>query len=221
MGKRFLLVLVVALVGAFLSSFGEQLGQLYVPLVLIGTCLGGAVALMPIGTPISRAGAFFVGFAFEAIAVLLRAALLPSTASGRAVGAFIALAFSGVVFALTKGRLPYPAMLLGVALIEGAYALRLQPSLIVWEMPSYLAGPIFAAGVGFTVCVAMMAIFGDRIGVRDAEWPVARTRDGEYVDTDGTVAQNAPVGTEPGAPAGPPTYWNPPPSQPPRPEPTS
>lgn len=146
------------LAGAFLAVLttlivllSDVLGLGVQGVALLGAALGGALGLVPDRSPVQRVGAFAVGFAAAWLGYLLRAAVLPDAAAGRAVAVLIVLTVCLVVAGATRGRLPLWAMLLGAAAIAGAYeaAYALDPSAVLTTSPATATSVLVAAGAGF------------------------------------------------------------------------
>src|SRR5450631_1351105 len=120
---------------------------------LLGVALGGVVGLVPYDSPMGKLGGFFLGFVLAWIAFGVRAALLPDTAMGRAVAAFMVVLICGVVAALSAGKVPLWSALLGVAAIVGAYELPFtdSPPQFMVTSPTAATTVLLAAGFGFIV----------------------------------------------------------------------
>jgi hypothetical protein len=88
---------------------------------LLGGALGAVVALVPDRTPFVRLGGFAAGFVAAWIGYVVRAALLPDTAGGRAVAVGLVVLLCVGVTAASLGRLPLWTTLLGTAALTGAY----------------------------------------------------------------------------------------------------
>src|SRR5687767_222945 len=94
---------------------GEALDLEVESVALLGVATGAIVALVPDQTVSRRLAAFALGFVAAYVGYLVRAAVTPDTSAGRAVAAaFIVLLCVGV-FAISVGRLPLWAALLGGA----------------------------------------------------------------------------------------------------------
>jgi hypothetical protein len=88
---------------------------------LLGGALGAVIALVPDRTPLVRLGGFAAGFLAAWIGYVVRAALLPDTAGGRAVAVGLVVLLCVGVTAVSAGRLPLWTTLLGTAALTGAY----------------------------------------------------------------------------------------------------
>ena len=88
---------------------------------LLGAALGAVVALVPDRTPAARLGGFAAGFVAAWIGYLLRAALLPDSAGGRAVAVGLVVLLCVGITAASFDRLPLWSTLLGTAALSGAY----------------------------------------------------------------------------------------------------
>ena len=88
---------------------------------LLGGALGAVVALVPDRTPLVRLGGFAAGFVAAWIGYVVRAALLPDTAGGRAVAVGLVVLLCVGITAASMNRLPLWSTLLGTAALSGAY----------------------------------------------------------------------------------------------------
>lgn len=88
---------------------------------LLGGALGAVVALVPDRTPLARLGGFAAGFVAAWIGYVMRAALLPDTAGGRAVAVGLVVLLCVGITAVSMDRLPLWTTLLGTAALTGAY----------------------------------------------------------------------------------------------------
>jgi hypothetical protein len=88
---------------------------------LLGGALGAVVALVPDRTPLMRLAGFAAGFVAAWIGYVLRAAMLPDSAGGRAVAVGIVVLLCVGITAVSMDRLPLWTTLLGTAALTGAY----------------------------------------------------------------------------------------------------
>ena len=145
---------VLAVVAALVVGLGQVLGLDLQHVALIGAALGGVLGLVPDRTPAERIGGFLVGFVVAWAGFAVRAAVLPDTASGRAVAAFLVVAICMIVAAgmtVTPARLPLWAMLVGVAAIVGAYeeTYTNAPSQFLSESPTAATTVLLAVSLGY------------------------------------------------------------------------
>ena len=82
---------------------------------------GAILGLLPTGSPASRIGAFLVGMLVAWIGFAIRAAVLPDNAVAEALAAFGAIAVLTIVAAVSQGRVPVIASLLGLVAMSGGY----------------------------------------------------------------------------------------------------
>ena len=113
------LVLAVAAVLVVLVSSGLDLELESV--ALLGGALGAVVALVPDRSALARLGGFAGGFVAAWIGYVVRAAMLPDTAGGRAVAVGLVVLLCVAITAVTMDRLPLWTTLLGTAALTGAY----------------------------------------------------------------------------------------------------
>jgi hypothetical protein len=145
---------VLAVVAALVVALGQLLGMDLQHVALIGAALGGVLGLVPDRSPAERNGGFLVGFVAAWAGFAVRAAVLPDTASGRAVAAFLVVVVCLVVaaaMAATPVRLPLWAMLVGVAAIVGAYeeTYTNAPSQFLSESPTAATTVLLAVSLGY------------------------------------------------------------------------
>jgi hypothetical protein len=143
--------LVLAVFAALVIALGELLGLDLQHVALMGAALGGVLGLVPHPLPLGKLGGFAVGFVFAWIGFALRAAVLPDSASGRAVAAFLVVAAIAVACAVSAGRVPLWSGLLGAAAIVGAYeeTYTNAPSQFLKESPTAGTTVLFAVALGF------------------------------------------------------------------------
>jgi hypothetical protein len=145
---------VLAVAAALVVGLGQVLGMDLQHVALIGAALGGVLGLVPDRRPAERLGGFLVGFVIAWIGFAVRAAVLPDSASGRAVAAFLVVALCLVVAAgtgMTPVRLPLWSMLVGVAAIVGAYeeTYTNAPSQFLSDSPTAATTVLLAVSLGY------------------------------------------------------------------------
>jgi hypothetical protein len=113
------LVLALAAVLVVLVSSGLDLELESV--ALLGGALGAVVALVPDRTPLVRLSGFAGGFVAAWVGYVVRAALLPDTAGGRAVAVGLVVLLCVGITAASMDRFPLWTTLLGTAGLTGAY----------------------------------------------------------------------------------------------------
>jgi hypothetical protein len=155
--------LVLAVMAAVVVGLGEFLGLDLQHVALLGAALGGVIGLVPDRAPWERIVGFAVGFVFAWIGFAVRAAVLPDSAGGRAVAAFLVLAACMVVAAASMTRLPLWSMLVGAAAIVGAYeeTYTNAPSQFIHESPTAATTVLLAAALGYVAT----AFLGPQIAV--------------------------------------------------------
>ena len=90
---------------------------------LLGAAVGAVVALVPDTTPLARLGGALLGIGAALVGFVLRAAVLPDSAGGRAVAVAVVVLLCVAVVALSAQRIALWAPLLGAAAFAGAYEL--------------------------------------------------------------------------------------------------
>ncbi len=154
-GKTVIAGLILAVVAALTISFGEALGLDLERSALVGVACGAVLGLVGDRGPFARLLAFAGGFLIAWLGYGVRALLLPDTANGRAVGAFLVIALCTGLAAATLARLPFWAILLGVAAMAGAYETTFMASQPDFLRTSPVAATtsLLAAAIGFAVTV--------------------------------------------------------------------
>jgi hypothetical protein len=146
--------ILLAVVAALIVGLGQVLGMDLQHVALIGAALGGVLGLVPDRSPGERIGGFLFGFVAAWAGFAVRAAVLPDSASGRAVAAFLVIAACLVIAAAlgaTPVRLPLWSMLVGVAAIVGAYeeTYTNAPSQFLSESPTAATTVLLAVSLGY------------------------------------------------------------------------
>jgi hypothetical protein len=121
MRRTLLAGVVLAVAAVLVVTVSSALDLELESVALLGGALGAVVALVPDRTPLVRLGGFVAGFVAAWIGYVLRAALLPDTAGGRAVAAGLVVLLCVGITAATMNRLPLWTTLLGTAALTGAY----------------------------------------------------------------------------------------------------
>jgi hypothetical protein len=147
-----LLAIAVVLVIAVSSTLELQIEQY----ALAGVLAGAVIGLVADRSPWARLLAFAVGFVAAWVGFVLRAALLPDTAGGRAAAAVITLVICLVAVAIGRGtRLPMWATFLGVLLFAAAYEagfLAAEPEVATTSLDA-ATSLLAAVAVGYAVAV--------------------------------------------------------------------
>lgn len=178
--------LILAVMAALVVGLGEFLGLDLQHVALLGAALGGVIGLVPDRAPWERIVGFAVGFVLAWIGFAVRAAVLPDSAGGRAVAAFLVLAACMAVAAASMSRLPLWSMLVGAAAIVGAYeeTYTSAPSQFVRESPTAATTVLLAAALGYLAT----AFLGPQIAV-NREHDAAEARGPHH---DETVSETTP-----------------------------
>lgn len=129
---------------------------------LLGTSLGAVVALVPDRTPYQRLGGFAAGLAVAWISYFLRAATLPDSPTGRALAVALVVLLCTAFAAVSFGRLPLWATLLGAAGMAGAfeYTYNVAPPEVLDASISTVTPLVLTFAVGFVA--ALLAAPVDR-----------------------------------------------------------
>lgn len=141
---------------------------------LLGVALGAVVALVPDRTPLVRLAGFAAGVVISWLGYVARAALLPDTASGRAVAVGIVVLLCVGVTAATMNRVPLWSVLLGTAGFAGAYEFTFAAA--PPELPSTSVSTVtvllFNVAVGFLVAALAAPAEGPAVVERRRSTPL-------------------------------------------------
>lgn len=157
MRRTLLAGLLLVLVTGLTVLIGEALDLEVEAVALLGVATGAIVGLVPDQTLSRRLAAFGLGFVAAYVGYLLRAAVTPDTSAGRSVAAaFIVLLCVGV-FAISVGRLPLWAALLGSASLAGAYEFTYTqaPTRVLDTSVSSASALLLCVAVGFVVAATI------------------------------------------------------------------
>jgi len=118
---------------------------------LLGAALGAVVALVPDRSAAMRLGGFATGFVFAWVGYVIRAALLPDTAGGRAVVVTLTVLLCVLVTVASRDKLPLWSLLLGTAAFTGAYEFTYtqSPPELMTTSVSTATTLLFNVAVGF------------------------------------------------------------------------
>jgi hypothetical protein len=159
-----LLAFAAVLVVVVSSAFDLELESV----ALLGAALGAVVALVPDRSPALRLAGFAAGFVAAWISYVLRAAVLPDTAGGRAVAVGLVVLLCVGVTAATLGRLPLWSTLLGTAALTGAYEFTYAaaPPEVASTSVSTATTLLFTVAVGFLAAAFFAPSDGSKRPVR-------------------------------------------------------
>ena len=129
---------------------------------LLGAALGAVVALVPDRSPMMRLAGFAGGFVAAWIGYIVRAALLPDSAGGRAVAVGLVVVLCVAIAAVSMGRLALWSTLLGTAGFTGAYEFTFAaaPPEVAATSLSVATTLLFNVAVGF-LAAALIAPSGE------------------------------------------------------------
>ncbi len=143
--------LTLAAFAALIIGLGQLFGLDLQAVALLGAALGGVLGLVPHRFPLGKLGGFVLGFVVAWVGYALRAAVLPDSATGRAVAAFLVVAVIATACAVSAERVPLWSGLLGAAAIAGAYeeVYTNAPSQFLKESPTAATTILLAAALGY------------------------------------------------------------------------
>ena len=118
---------------------------------LLGAAAGAVLALVPDTTPLARLGGALLGVVAATVGFVLRAAVLPDSAGGRAVAVAVVVLLCTAVTVLTFQRISLWAPLLGAAVFAGAYerVYAAAPAELPETSLSTLTAVLVAVAIGF------------------------------------------------------------------------
>ena len=153
-----LLALAAALVMWLSAIYDLELDSV----VLLGAAVGAVVALVPDRTPLFRFLGFAAGFLAAWVGFLVRAAVLPDTAGGRALAVGLILLLCVAIFAASVGRLPLWSTLLGAAAMSGGYeyTYAAAPPEFATTSVSAVTSLLFCVAVGYLVAATVAPTAG-------------------------------------------------------------
>ncbi len=204
MGKTFVQGLVILAAG-IVALLLNQLLNLGLGSITFGLAVGGVLGLVSDGGPVGRVGAFVVGMIVTMILFVLSILVLNTTFVGQVLTVVIGLGLITVICALTGGRLPLWAGLMGAVLVAGAYstAFAANPAGILTELPQYTTQALVPCALGFLAAVFVADKVSANTGVDEKFDEVAASA--------GVTQQPATVGAPAAAPAAPSAPASPPP----------
>lgn len=143
--------LLLAVFGALTVVLGGALGLDLDHVALLGTALGAVIGLVPDRSAVGRVIGFLLGVVVAWVSFALRAAVLPDSASGRAVATFVAVVACLVICAAALRRIPLWSTLVGMAAVVGAYesVYTNAPAEFLRESPVALTTVVLAAAMGY------------------------------------------------------------------------
>jgi hypothetical protein len=149
---------------------------------LVGVALGAVVALVPDRTPLARLGGFAAGVVVAWIGYLVRAALLPDTATGRSVALALVVLLCTLVAAVAASRLAFWSVLVGAAAMSGAYeyVYAAAPPEVASTSVTAVTALLLTSAVGYLV-VALTSLDGA------AARPAPRDKTPRSADHDSTA----------------------------------
>ena len=197
MRKALLSGALLAVAAAVIVLLGSWLGEDLQHFALLGAALGGVIGLVPHRPGAGKLGGFALGFVLAWVGFAVRAAVLPDTAGGRAVAAFLVIAVCALACSVSAGRIPLWSTLIGAAAIVGAYEATYSssPSQFLQDSPTAATTVLFAAALGYLATTA----FGEPVaaGIPQVDRHGTEAVSDEHgTDVHGTEAPNAAWATE-------------------------
>ena len=186
--RRTLLVGAVLAVVAFLVVIVSNWLDLELDSVaMVGIALGAVVALVPDRSALMRLAGFAAGVVLAWIGFIVRAAMLPDTATGRALSIALVILLCTGVAAATAARVPLWSTLVGAAALSGAYEYTFaaaQPEVATTSVTAVTA-LLMTAGIGFLLVALVAPEAPAQAGRRQARRPKApQTEDNDTTKLD-------------------------------------
>ena len=149
----------LAVTAAVTVLLGDLLGFELDHVALLGVALGAVVGLVPQGRSVYRLAGFGAGLALGWLAYMLRAAVFPDSASGRAVAVAAVVLGCLLVHLVSRHRLQLWTTLVGVAAMVGAYeeTFTAAPPQFVDQSTSAVTTVLLASAVGYLVSVLFVS----------------------------------------------------------------
>ncbi|MGN6577278.1 MAG: hypothetical protein ACTHKG_16515 [Nocardioides sp.] len=183
--RRTMLVGAVLAVVAFLVVIVSNWLDLELDSVaMVGIALGAVVALVPDRSPLMRLAGFAAGIVLAWIGFLLRAAVLPDTYTGRALGLGLVILLCTVVAAATATRVPLWSTLVGAAALSGAYEYTFAAAMpeVTTTSVTAVTALVLTSAVGFLV----VALLAPGTPAEETERPAPRPKAPRADDNDTT-----------------------------------
>ena len=155
MVRKVLAGVALAVASVVALFIGDGLGWDVEAVLFLGAGVGAALGLMSRPAPLPELGGFLLGLLAASVGYALRAAILPDSTGGRAVGIVITIALAVGLVLLTFGRVPLWTALLGVGALGGAYEVAFtdSPGSVLTTLPAWLTLLLFMVAVGFASTV--------------------------------------------------------------------
>ena len=130
---------------------------------IYGAALGAVLGLVANRSVLGRLGAFLAGVVIAWIGYALRASALPDVPAGQAIAVVVVILLITLVAALTGGRLPLWAALLGSAALIGAYEelYSAAPYNFLSESVVAISALLVPVAFGFLVGVTSSLLWGE------------------------------------------------------------
>jgi hypothetical protein len=156
---------VLTVLGALVIDHGSRVGLQLIHFGEMGLAVGAVLGLVPDRMPAARAGAFVIGFLVTWGGFALRAGFLPDIPLGRAIATAIVLAVVTAATAVSFGRLPLWAGLLGVAAFSGGYetTYSTNPAGFVADSMTAATTIALAVGLGFLAVTLVDGLVHSRV----------------------------------------------------------
>ncbi len=210
MGKTFVQGLVILLAG-IVALVLNQLLNLGLGSITFGLAVGGVLGLVSDGGPVGRVGAFIVGMLVTMVLFVVSILLLNTTFVGQVLTIVIGLGLITLICALTGGRLPLWAGLLGAVLVAGAYSTAFQanPAGLLTELPQYVTQALVPAALGFLGAVFVADKVAEKTSIDETSDSAAANAGVSQAPA--PVTAGAPAAAAPAAPQAPSAPATPPP----------
>jgi hypothetical protein len=168
MRKTLLAGLVLAVAAVLVVLVSTMFDLELESVALLGAALGAVIALVPDRTPLVRLAGFAGGFVAAWIGYVMRAAMLPDSAGGRAVAVAVVVILCVAITALSMNRLPLWTTLLGTAALAGAYEFTYAaaPPEVASTSVSTATTLLFNVAVGFLAAALIAPAEGSAIASR-------------------------------------------------------
>jgi hypothetical protein len=142
---------VLAVAAVLVVALSASLGLDVESVALMGAATGAVVALVPDGSPAFRLVGFLIGFGAAWVGYLVRAGFLPDSTAGHSVAVAFVVVVCTLGAALSRGRIPLWATLLGAAALAGSYEDKFvaAPSQVLSTSTASSTSVLLAVALGF------------------------------------------------------------------------
>lgn len=151
-----LLAAVLGVVAVFVNAWLQYGLGLAAFALTVGVVLG----LIRTSSPLARLAAFVIGFVIVWAAYGIQAQFLPQLTVSQAIMVFVVMVLITIIAAISRGKLPFWAFLLGAAGMLGAYGITFQdnPQDFKADSVATVGAFLFPMALGFLAALLVVLI---------------------------------------------------------------